>query len=305
LLSVASALTFAAGVACVLTFAAGADATILSPWGSDLSATPSLDTANGDTSDTGSTVGAARAIAPNPHEAEDLGVWNAAASAGATARQGGQVLEVKIEGCSVKDKTAPSQDSAGTPVNTIEFQTLAPRGRDWTATATAGRFLLPFCGSAGSAGTTVSPGYVSTYRPLHECISRGDAVAFHNIGGFIPSQGKRGPWYPQGVPMEVIAVAASSKLDSFVGVATSTYGPRIWGPNDKTRAERGRSGWGTEAGEELMLQIIEGAGDDAYGVCPGGLANEASNSNAVKCVDSANPEPGQRSCPGFKKKRER
>lgn len=295
-----AALLVTALVGLALALPAAAGATILSPWGSNLSATPTLDTANGDYSNAGSTVGPENTIAPNPHEAEDLGVWNAAASAGATAPQGGQALYVKVKGCAIKDTTAPTdsngdQYSEGTRVNTIVFQTLAPQGRDWAATATSGQFLMPFCKSADSSGTRVTPDYVSTFQPIHMCVAAGGTIAFHDIGGFIPPNGSGGPWYPQGVPMDVIATAGSSSINSFVGVGASTYGPGLYGPGEP---DPSFSGWGSEPGKELMLQVIEGVGDDAYGLCPGGTANEPSNSNSIICVSERASAEGHPTCNG-------
>src|SRR6266576_3929461 len=65
-------------------------ATLLAPWGPDLSSgTASLDTANGDYSNNGILTSQYTAISPRPHDAADLAVWNSAY----VAPQGGQVLE--------------------------------------------------------------------------------------------------------------------------------------------------------------------------------------------------------------------
>lgn len=262
-------------------------------FGSDLLATPTLDTANGNYLNDGQQTGSEKAISPAPHGAEDTSVWNRSRSAPA----GGQVLEVRIKGCAIKDATAPTdakgnQYSQGVPANEFEFQTLS-RGRGgYSVTGDAGGpsgspFEIPWC-SHTSNGTNERPRVTSgavntstvrTYRPLHECIAKGGLVDFHDIGGFIesntagePSSG--GPWYAQGIPFEIIAAVKGSSLNSFVGIATS-YGP----PNGSSE-----TGYGAEAGEELMMQVIMGTGGDAYGVCPGGKANEPATSNRVICT---------------------
>lgn len=282
----------AASVGAVLP--AASSATILPPWGSDLSVTPSLDSANGAYASTAT--GPTTAISPNPHEAEDLGIWNA----GDTAPQGGQVLQVKVKGCAIENANVPAEDSNGNgaangeqysqsvPVNTVLFQTLEPRNDDWTATTTSGQFLVPFCSNSANPAdqsAAVNTSTISTYQPIHMCIAAGDQVAFHDIGGFIPdgtSGDGGGPWYPAGIPMDVIAQDSSSTVDSFVGVGAGTYGRGIYGPAEP---DQSASGYATNSHEQVMLQVIEGVGDDAYGLCPGGDANEPTNSNAVTCVE--------------------
>jgi hypothetical protein len=275
-------------------------AAVLAPWGSDLSATPSMDTADGDYGHTA--FGPNTVIAPNPHSAEDLGVWNPQG----TAPQGGQVLQIKVKGCAIEDTSSPTQQSpdgqGGTvPVDTIVFQTLSPQRSDWTATATTGMFQLPFCNSTDAAGNTVTPSYVSTYEPVHMCIAPGDQVAFHDVGGFVPNGtdgDNGGPWYPQGVPMEVIAPGRGGVIDSFLGVGTSTYGPGIYGSSDNTPSAQAQAGFATNSNEQVMLQVIEGTGDDAYGLCPGGNANEPANSNQVTCVSERASSGGYPTCNG-------
>ena len=238
------ALVFALALA--LTLPAGAHASMLT-WGSSLGLTPTLSTAAGGAYT--NAAGPASPILPNPHVAVDLGVWNTAvASGGAGAPEGGQVLEVKVEGCALEDASAPSQLSDTTPVNTVLFQALEPAANGaYTATATSGEFLMPFCGGAGANSTVVSNSTVTTFTPVHLCVSQGSAIAFHDIGGFIPAVNSEGPWYPQGVPFEVIARAEGSSMDSFVGVGLSTYGPGIWPPG----LDHATSGFGLEPGYEL------------------------------------------------------
>jgi hypothetical protein len=113
------------------------------------------------------------------------------------------------------------------------------------------------------------------------CVWRGDVVGFEDVGGFIPTT-VGFPWYPQGVPFEVIARSPGSAMDSFADadVSNGVYFPEV-------RPRGANSGWGQEPGEEVMLQVIEGVGNNAYGLCPGGTAAEPANSNAIVCVASA------------------
>jgi hypothetical protein len=278
---------------------AASGAAVLAPWGSNLSATPTMDTANGATFDTGDlpltdtrgnagvdqtiytgfTEPCTRSSAQCDnwmHSGADNTEWNTSVAGGsAAAAQGGQVLELRVKGCAVKDTTAPpSQTSAGVPVNTIEFQSLTPQsGGSYKANVTAGRFQLPFC-----SDTSSGPNTVTTYQPIHLCVAAGDTVSFYDIGGsIVPDSGLS--WYPQGVPFEVIAPVRGSNMDSFTDadIANSVYAPG-------SQPRGNNSGWGQEQSQEVMLQVIEGVGDDAYGLCPGGQAVEPTDSNAVICV---------------------
>jgi hypothetical protein len=264
LASIATAIPIASADAGTVTF------------GSSLSATPTLDTANGAYSHTGYAGGTERAVAPFPHFAEDTAVWNSALASGhAAAAVGGQVSAVEVKGCAIKDTTAPTQKSQGIAVNTILFQTLAPSGAGWQVADTAGAFLLPFCSdSAHPAKGRVSTGTVSVFRPLHECLAPGDTVALHDIGGFIGQSNGRGPWYPQGVPLDVIASVGGSNMASYIG-GGGTFGPS--GPSGP------EYGFSREAHEEVTMRIVEGTGLDAYGLCPGGHANEPVKSDRIIC----------------------
>jgi hypothetical protein len=254
------------------------------------SAAPTLDTANGAYEHNGSNSGPEHAVLPNPHEAEDLGIWNQSGRA-----VNGQVLKVRIRGCAIKDGSAPSQLSAGTAVNTILFQALAPSGGDFHATATSNAFMLPFCSSSSDPSRgAVSTRTISSFVPVHLCVANGDAIALHDIGGEIPQTAPySGPWYPQGIPLDVIA-NGSGTVDSFVGVGVSTYGPGLYGTPEPDRAA---SGFATEHGEQLEMQMVEGTGGDAYGLCPGGTAVEPNTSNRVIC-DNGTPTAGHKRCGG-------
>jgi hypothetical protein len=294
--------------ALALAFPVVSQATVLAPWGSSLSATPTLDTANGASAETNDeplssyspgnnsdnaistafSSGCSRSYGaasinctPWMHSGADNTVWNDAVAGGsASAPQGGQVLQVRIKGCAVKDPNSPTQSSptgngGSVSVNTIEFQTLTLlSGGSYRVDATAGLFTLPFC-----SDTPSGPNTISTYQPIHMCVSAGDTVGFYDVGGMVPNP--TGPsFYPQGVPFQVIAPVAGSGTVSFTDADTVngfySYGAQPRGNN---------SGWGQEGNQELQLQVVEGVGDNAYGLCPGGDAEEPSNSNTILCVE--------------------
>jgi hypothetical protein len=241
---------------------------------------PTLDTANGASFRSGDRP-TRREILPYPHDGSDIALWNTRVAGGAaTAPRGGQVRAIRVKGCAVEDLTAPVQMSLGVPINTLNFQTLV-RQHDgsYKAAATAGRFELPFCSnSVQPAIGRISTQTITTFRPIHMCIARGNAVGIYSIGGFIPNP--VGPsWYPEGVPLEILSKVAGSSANAFADAdaAGGLYAPgaRPRGPN---------SGWAAEPGDELMLQVVEGVGGDAYGPCPGGTADEPTSSNEVLCA---------------------
>jgi hypothetical protein len=271
-----------AGLATAIVAAAGSTAAFAGTrtFGSTLTTAPTLDTANGAYQHNGKATGTEKVIPPFPHAAEDATVWNTHVSrSSAGAPVGGQVTGVKVEGCAIKDTTAPGahgrQTSQGVPVNTILFQTLHRQGASVKATATAGNFLMPFCSHSKDPATgAVNTHTVTTFHPVHECVARGDLVGFHDIGGFIPATSSAGPWYPQGVPFDVIARVKGSATGSYVGVV-GVYGPGSpSGPG---------FGFARESGQELTMQLVEGTGNDAYGLCPGGHASEPATSNTIIC----------------------
>jgi hypothetical protein len=281
----------ALGLCVVPILAAPASARILKPWGSSLSTTPTLDTANGASHATVDRP-THRGISPYVHDGADIALWNTLVTGRpATAPRGGQVRALRVRGCAVEDLTAPAQVSLGVPVNTIEFQTLSrQRGGSYKADVTAGRFPLPFCSNTANPATgRVSTNTVTTFRPIHMCIRRGNTVGVYGIGGFVPNSVGT-PWYPQGVPLEILSRTRGSAISSFVDADISNG---VYEPGARPRGVN--SGWGHEPRMELMLQVVEGVGGDAYGLCPGGTAEEPTNSNAVICAFHR-PYDGHRQC---------
>jgi hypothetical protein len=261
-------------------FVDGAGARILRPWGSTLASTPTLDTANGASHANGGRP-TRHGVTPLAHDGADIALWNTRVKGGsATAPRGGQVRAIRLRGCAVEDQSAPSQLSVGVPVNSIEFQTLTRQSNGaYKSDVTAGTFQLPFCSSsANPASGRISTRTVTTFTPIHMCIAKGDTVDLYGLGGFVPSP-IGFPWYPQGIPLEVLALSSGSSMRSFLDADISGG---VYSPGAQPRGAD--SGWGVEPGEELMLQVVEGVGGDAYGLCPGGTAAEPSSSNKVLCA---------------------
>jgi hypothetical protein len=336
-------ISIAAGVAAVLVLAltlvlaAPAGAAMVT-FGPNLSSiTPTLDTANGassETSDmplsmwntpgegqgTGSptadeaisttfaagctdTYGGVGAFGCTPwnHDGADNTLWNTAVVGGpATTSQDGQVLEIDVKGCTVQDMASQNQSSStgsggSVPSNTMQFQTLAPQsGGGYKATATAGLYTLPWCSnSSDPTSGAVNTSTVTKYNPVHMCIKAGDTVGFYDLGGQIPSPS--GPsFYPQGAPFMVIGSVSGGATDSF---ADADVAGGVYTPGAQPRGNN--SGWGTETNQELTMSVVEGTVEDAYGLCPGGKANEPTDGDTVICVYENNPPAGYTPCPGY------
>jgi hypothetical protein len=280
-LVIALALVAAAAFVGISATRASADTVI---FGSDLSAPATLDTANGaypgGRPGAGSTV-----IAPNPHAAADTSVWNTAGPATLSSPLNGQILSIQLEGCAREDMSAPMQTSLGVPVNMIAFQTLNPSGGNYTVAtdigddATGVDFTLPFCSeSSDVTAGQVNTSTVTTYTPLHVCLNQGSFVDFHDIGGFVPAQNGQGPWYPEGVPFDVLTSQAGAGIDSYIEDRASLPGD-VFSPSDTSPT----LGWGSQTGEQVQMEIVLATGGDEYRFCPGGTAQEPLRSNQVTC----------------------
>ncbi len=226
------------------------------------------------------------ACTPWFHSGADSTVWNT--SAVSAAPQGGQALEVDVKGCTVEDNSpdniqeSPNGQGGFEASNSMQFQTLSPEASGaYKADATAGIFELPWCSDSAKpadASAAVNTSTITPFHPLHMCISAGDTVSFYDLGGTVYPD--RGPaFYPQGAPFDVIAQMADAGTDSFTD---ADLAGGVYTPGSQPRGEN--SGWGAESGQEVMLSVIEGTGDDAYGLCSGGNAVEPSDSNTVICL---------------------
>jgi hypothetical protein len=87
----------------------------------------------------------------------------------------------------------------------------------------------------------------------------------------------------------VIALVGGSVMNSYVGFTNaSSYGPNS-PPTDLN------AGFASEPREQLEMQMVESTGGDAYGLCPGGSANEPADSNQVIC-DYGTSSEGHPAC---------
>ncbi len=223
------------------------------------------------------------------HTGADNTVWNT--SAVSAAPQGGQALEVDVKGCTVEDNSpgntqeSPTGGGGFEPSNSIQFQTLTPQASGaFKVDATAGIFQLPWCSDSANPAdrsAAVNTSTITPFYPLHMCLNAGDTVSFYDLGGtVIPASGPA--FYPQGAPFEVIAQVPDAGTDSFTDADVPNASGGVYIPGSQPRGDN--SGWGAESGQEVMLSVIEGTGDDAYGLCPGGKAVEPTRSNTVTCV---------------------
>ena len=233
------------------------------------------------------------------HSGADNTIWNTGAGAGAP--QGGQALEVDVKGCTVEDNSPSNNQQSPTggggylPANTIQFQSLASQADgSYTVDATAGTYQLPWCSNSASPAdpaAAVNTSTITAFHPVHLCLKPGNIVSFYDLGGSVPNPPPPAPikdlFYPQGAPFMVIAQVPGVSTDSFTDANAAPPTPgagsvSMYGPGSMPLGDN--SGWGQESGQQVMLSVVEGVGDDAYGLCPGGRANETATSNAVVCV---------------------
>jgi hypothetical protein len=193
------------------------------------------------------------------HFGADTAIWNApsrggpvqAAStkSGAAVPAGGQILQIRLEGCAEAVAADP------TPLTQIHFQTLSPlAGGGARVNLTSQSFEIPVCGQGGASGSTVS-----TYEPTNLCVNQGDYVAFNDEGGYVPGV------YHSGVPYEVLGAIRAATADSFLR-NNGTGDGAIFSPSDTSAMD----GFASNPGEELLMQMLLGTGSDARYVCPGG-----------------------------------
>jgi hypothetical protein len=256
----------------LLLLPAGAGATVVT-FGSSLSATPTLDTANGATS--ANPAGTGEVIPPDPHDAADTSIWNTTLSGGGavTSPVSGTVLTVNVKGCAVQDTSSPTQLSDGYPVGTVHVQTLKPLANGVMQVDESGQtFTFPFCGGSVTTSTVVP--IVPTD---HLCITQGESVDFNDSGGYVPPSTPGGPaFYPQGVPFEVMAPVAGSEMNSFIGPAGLGA---VYTPGSSPTPT---SGSGVESGKELLMQVQVGTDADNQDGCPGGGSAAAPPSSTPK-----------------------
>ncbi len=195
------------------------------------------------------TLNTVTSVPPPNHFGADSALWNyflGGGSAGAPAS--GQVLLVRVKGC--------AQATAGAPTTSTEihFQDLIaqPNG-SFVVDVTTQAFNLPICGAGVDQNT------VTTFAPTNFCVNQGDYIDLNDNGGF------EATFYPNGVPLLVLASRPGSTLDSFIRHNGTDNGDTL-SPSDVTTFD----GFGQSSNEELLLQAVLATGPDATPLCPGG-----------------------------------
>ena len=227
-----------AGVALmlVLMLPAGAHAAV-STFGSDLTPTANLETVD--------------SLKPDPHFGADTALWNTTASDPSAASPApGQIVSVRVKGC------AQAAAGATTTTTEVHFQDLVPQADGtYKVNVTSQAFNLPICGQGADQNT------ITTFQPTNLCVNKGDYVDFNDNGGFDPA------FYPNGVPLFVMASRTGSSMDSFIR-HNGTGNGATFAPSDTTAND----GFAQEPNQELLLQASLATGPDATPLCPGGTA---------------------------------
>ena len=184
------------------------------------------------------------------HYGADTALWSIGQAAGdPRVPATGQALKIGLEGCAQEAEGGP------TPLTEIHFQDITPLpGGGAKVNITSQGFNIPICGHGGANGSTLS-----TYEPINLCVSEGDYVAFNDEGGYVPNT------YRNGVPYQVLGAVRGSTTDSFVKDGGTGNGATM--SSSETSAN---DGFATNHGEELMMRVTLGTGNDATHMCPGG-----------------------------------
>ena len=152
-----------------------------------------------------------------------------------TAPHGGQVLAVRVTGCSQHDNVPQA------PETRLFAQVLQPQGDGSNLVVSSSQpFDLPICGRAGA-----DHGTLSTFSPSDQCISRGDRVGVV-VGGQTPG-------YPNGTQYFIARSSPGASLGAFSGNGQTVNGSRF------TLAPL--------ADTELLMQAAIGSGADSPSGC--------------------------------------
>jgi len=229
----------------------------VSTFGSPLSVPATLNTAvnlgyQGTNTDVPPSPEAPNGVVHTYHYGADDALWNAAQAVGSPqAPMTGQALKVSLEGCAQAAPGGPA------PLTQIHLQDLSPLpGGGARVNLTSQAFSIPVCGQGGASGSTVT-----TYEPINLCVSQGDYVAFNDEGGFVEHA------YQSGVAYQVLGSVGGSTLDSFIRNNGTDNGDTL-SAMDTTSMD----GFAFSPGEELMLQVTLGTGQNATHICAGGTA---------------------------------
>jgi hypothetical protein len=152
-----------------------------------------------------------------------------------TAPHGGQVLAVRVTGCSQHDNVPQAPETA------LFVQVLQPQGDGSNLVISSSqRFHLPICGHGGA-----DHGTLSTFSPSDQCISRGDRVGVV-VGGQTPG-------YPNGTQYFIARSSPGASLGAFSGNGQTVNGSRF------ALAPLGDT--------ELLMQAAIGSGGDSPSGC--------------------------------------
>jgi hypothetical protein len=161
-----------------------------------------------------------------------------------TSPHGGQVLAVRVTGCSQHDNVPQA------PETLLFVQVLQPQGDGSNLVVSSSQpFHLPICGRGGA-----DHGTLSTFSPSDQCISRGDRVGVV-VGGQTPG-------YPFGTQYFIARSSPGASLGTFSGNGRTVNGSRF--PLAPLAL----------ADTELLMQAAIGSGADSPSGCtsdaPGG-----------------------------------
>jgi hypothetical protein len=186
----------------------------------------------------GSDLSGAAGVAIQRTEDTALAQLTSPGGGAATAPHGGQVLSVRVIGCSQHDNVPEA------PETRLFVQVLQPQGDGSELVISSSQpFDLPICGRGADHGTT------STFAPSHQCISRGDRVGLV-VGGQTPG-------YPNGTQYFIARSSAGAALGAFSRNSGAVNGARF------TFAPIGDT--------ELLMQAAIGSGSDS----PSGCASDS------------------------------
>lgn len=195
----------------------------------------------------------------HPHRV-DTAFWATALPGGnlPAAPADGQVREVRIRGIAPRSSVPPRQGQnpyAGSPM--FHTQVLTPHEETVKTRSTSQDFFLPTGGD---------PQQVSVHKPVNQCISAGEYVAFNTIGGYDGTGDPNGP-YPDGTPFQIFAANRA-------GAGTRFFDAHGWwidnaGAIGMPMRPRDASDQAGSLGDELLMQIVLATGDDRSYECGG------------------------------------
>lgn len=185
-----------------------------------------------------------------------------------TVLNSGQLVSVKVKGCSQDDHVRQDPETA------LFVQDLKPQSDGSSLVgSTSQRFHLPICGRNADLNT------VSTFTPSNQCVSRGDVIGVV-VGGQTPG-------YPKGTEYHI----ATNSPEGILGIFSANGG----------FSNGGKFTFAPRTGTELLMQAAIGSGADSPAGCaadPGGggggpAAPVAPTRQSVKLPRGAEVDPSR------------